>query len=351
MGIFSGSEKAKADDAQAWQPGDTCYTWLANGMLESVITPEGKTVTFEYDALGRRTAKTSDGTARMFCWDGNVLLHEWDCRENERPRLVTDDMGRESYDHKVTFENVITWVYDGRNFTPVAKVTEQERYTIVHDYLGTPTQAYDSKGKLVWEMLLDVYGNAKEYSGEKCFIPFCMQGMYAESELDGLYYNRFRWYDSNTGNYLSQDPIGLAGNNPTLYAYVFDINSQVDVFGLAKGDILTEGTVYRAGGNTLNNYTPSLPKDIEGLSTFSSTDVLKQRLPNVKKAQVLDLSKLGSDLIAVDDGGGHISIKPKNDPDKVKITEWGNLKGKEGVPNPLAEQVQQARTDSVKICH
>ena len=54
---------------------------------------------------------------------------------------------------------------------------------------------------------------------------------------------------------------------------------------------------------------------------------------------------------AVDDGGGHISIKPKNDPDKVKITEWGNLKGKEGVPNPLAEQVQQARTDSVKICH
>lgn len=138
-----------------------------------------------------------------------------------------------------------------------------------------------------------------------------MQGMYAESELDGLYYNRFRWYDSNTGNYLSQDPIGLAGNNPTLYAYVFDINSQVDVFGLAKGDILTEGTVYRAGGNTLNNYTPSLPKDIEGLSTFSSTDVLKQRLPNVKKAQVLDLSKLGSDLIAVDDGGGHISIKPK----------------------------------------
>jgi hypothetical protein len=34
--------------------------------------------------------------------------------------------------------------------------------------------------------------------------------------------------------YLSQDPIGLAGNNPTLYGYVKDINSWVDVFGLAS---------------------------------------------------------------------------------------------------------------------
>jgi hypothetical protein len=32
--------------------------------------------------------------------------------------------------------------------------------------------------------------------------------------------------------YLSKDPIGLAGNNPTLYGYVKDVNSWVDVFGL-----------------------------------------------------------------------------------------------------------------------
>jgi hypothetical protein len=34
------------------------------------------------------------------------------------------------------------------------------------------------------------------------------------------------------GSYLSQDPIGLAGNNPTLYGYVKDTNSWVDEFGL-----------------------------------------------------------------------------------------------------------------------
>ncbi len=35
--------------------------------------------------------------------------------------------------------------------------------------------------------------------------------------------------------YISQDPIGLAGNNPTLYGYVSDTNSWVDEFGLNCG--------------------------------------------------------------------------------------------------------------------
>ena len=47
-----------------------------------------------------------------------------------------------------------------------------------------------------------------------------------------MYYNRFRYYDPNTGNYISQDPIGLAGDTPTLYAFVSDINIQVDILGL-----------------------------------------------------------------------------------------------------------------------
>jgi hypothetical protein len=52
----------------------------------------------------------------------------------------------------------------------------------------------------------------------------------------GLYYNRFRYYDSNTGSYISQDPIGLAGNNPNFYAYTFDSNTEVDPFGLSRSE-------------------------------------------------------------------------------------------------------------------
>jgi RHS repeat-associated protein len=50
----------------------------------------------------------------------------------------------------------------------------------------------------------------------------------------GLYYNRFRYYSPETGQYLSPDPIGLKGGM-ALYAYVHDPNSFVDVFGLMAG--------------------------------------------------------------------------------------------------------------------
>ena len=38
---------------------------------------------------------------------------------------------------------------------------------------------------------------------------------------------------SEQGNYTQIDPIGLAGGNPTLYAYVKDPNILFDAFGLA----------------------------------------------------------------------------------------------------------------------
>ena len=60
--------------------------------------------------------------------------------------------------------------------------------------------------------------------------------------------------------YLQQDPIGLAGGNPTLYGYVKDTNILIDVFGLASFfrsmsraefyDILENG--WRAGANSMD---------------------------------------------------------------------------------------------------
>ena len=61
--------------------------------------------------------------------------------------------------------------------------------------------------------------------------PFRYQGQYEDLET-GLYYNRHRYYDCETGGYISQDPIGLKGSNPNFYAYVKDNNSWIDPFGL-----------------------------------------------------------------------------------------------------------------------
>ena len=76
---------------------------------------------------------------------------------------------------------------------------------------------------LIWKRELDIYGKVRFLKGEEDFIPFRYQGQYYDKETK-LCYNRFRYYSPETGLYISQDPIELAGNNPNFYAYVFDSN-------------------------------------------------------------------------------------------------------------------------------
>ncbi|WP_303848890.1 DUF6531 domain-containing protein [Apibacter mensalis] len=218
-----------------WEEGDWYYEWYANGMLKSVRKPDGDIISFEYDALGRRTAKIiGNHKIYRYIWDGNVLLHEWNYNLENSPKLLSDVKGNVRYEHDEPIENLITWVYEEGSLVPTAKLCEDKSYSIVSDYLGRPAQAYDDKGELVWQVEFDIYGRIREnLFNNKSFIPFRQLGQYEDVET-GLYYNRFRYYDSNTGTYISQDPIGLAGNNPNFYAYVHDSNAWMDPFGLSN---------------------------------------------------------------------------------------------------------------------
>ena len=226
------SRDAEAQDAfLQWQSGDYAYTWQGNGMLRSVTRPDGKTVTFRYDALGRRIEKVFDGRVYRYLWDGDVILHEWDYAEADRPNTVVTEAGEVTLDRPEPVENLITWVYDSDSYVPTAKIVGDRHYSIISDYIGRPVQAYDDNGNIVWQADYDIYGNVRNLNGSRQFIPFRLLGQYEDEEI-GLYYNRFRYYDPRIGNYISQDPIRLAGNNPTLYAFVTDPNLWVDVFGL-----------------------------------------------------------------------------------------------------------------------
>ncbi|MFJ1376767.1 RHS repeat-associated core domain-containing protein [Capnocytophaga canimorsus] len=130
---------------------------------------------------------------------------------------------------------------------PVAKLQGGKSYSIISDHIGTPLVAIDNEGVKVWERELDIYGKVRKLQGDKWFMPFLYAGQYYDKETD-LAYNRFRYYSPDTGAYISQDPIGLAGNNPTLYGYVFDGNTEVDVFGLfTKGDYFQMPSYYKQG--------------------------------------------------------------------------------------------------------
>ncbi|MGI5064381.1 RHS repeat-associated core domain-containing protein [Treponema denticola] len=92
-----------------------------------------------------------------------------------------------------------------------------------------------------------MYGKIRKETKERAnFAPILYHGQYLDTETE-LVYNRFRYYDPSTGAYISQDPIGLAGNNPTLYAFVKNVNTEMDVLRLDENDIATKLVLVRAG--------------------------------------------------------------------------------------------------------
>ena len=224
----------------------TRFAWYANGLLKKVIRPE-QTVEFTYDVFHRRIrklvknmaghGKADKGTVTKWVWDGNVPLHEWSYSETDIPKTVVNEWGEITFDREEpnplnASVNEITWLFDADSLVPCAKIENRKTYSIVCDHLGTPNEAYDADGKKVWECVTDIYGRTRTIKGTKHFIPFRYQGQY-EDEETGLNYNRFRYYSPEDGVYISQDPIGLAGNNTTQYSYVNDTNNSIDPYGLS----------------------------------------------------------------------------------------------------------------------
>ena len=194
---------------------DWHYSWNAAGRLIQVLRPDGQSVHFSYDALGRRLSKRFQNETTYWVWDNNVLLHEWTIAE-------PSDAGN---------EKVITWLFEEENFAPLAKLQAQAHYSFVSDYLGTPLELHDQTGEPIWAAELDSYGQVRRQLGEANACPFRYQGQYEDVEI-GLYYNRFRYYDPETGQYISQDPIRLDGGL-SLYEYVTDTANWADPLGLA----------------------------------------------------------------------------------------------------------------------
>ena len=57
--------------------------------------------------------------------------------------------------------------------------------------------------------------------------PFKYQGQYYDSEVE-LCYNRFRYYQPETGRYISEDPIKLLGGF-NVFEYMLGVKAQAQV--------------------------------------------------------------------------------------------------------------------------
>ena len=93
-----------------------------------------------------------------------------------------------------------------------------------HDQLGTPIQATDKTGNVVWSADYNVFGRATittpAASVDKPTVTSRLRlpGQIVDEET-GLHYNWHRYYDSEIGRYVTEDPIGFVGGYPNLYLY------------------------------------------------------------------------------------------------------------------------------------
>ncbi|WDE03671.1 RHS domain-containing protein [Thalassomonas viridans] len=166
---------------------------------------------YEYDALGRRSAKITEQGRTDFIWDNHQLIGEH-------------------------YQGKFTWyVYYPGSFLPVALIKDGEIYYYHLDQLGTPVCLTDKNAKAVWRDNGDAFGAPQDKPGNsdsnQIENPIRFQGQYHDQE-SGLHYNRFRYYCPKQGRFIHQDPIGLAGGiNP--YEYAPNPVNWVDPFGLS----------------------------------------------------------------------------------------------------------------------
>lgn len=252
--------------------------WDANQRL--IESHSNGTITrYGYDPLGRRLFKETGGTRTQFYWDGDALVGESKvARQSSKEPPPTSEgkvvalAERRDKSAPVTSHKVREYVYYPGTFEPVAlidgKGETQQIYHYHNDTNGCPTRLTDTSGEVKWAATYTAWGGVGRLLVDHVYNPIRLQGQYEDSETR-LHYNRFRYYDSEKGSFVSQDPLGLLfSDNP--YWISENVWRWIDPLGLVcqkKVKDLLEG------------------KDVWVKSIKEADELLKAALPNAKKVK------------------------------------------------------------------
>ena len=209
------------------------YRWNGNNQLESLTNEWGEVWYYKYDALGRRIEKACPqrNTKTTYLWDGDQVAYQ----ETERHNTL------ESQRHNVF--NGWELIAQQDNYFKTDLRNHHKTWTQTTNYAvcqpnGQPLALFNPQGKRTWRKApsslwgLPLVESWESKQAEPLNPNLLFAGQYFDQE-SGLAYNRFRYYDPQSGCYLKSDPIGLAGGE-TPYAYVHNPMGWIDPFGLAR---------------------------------------------------------------------------------------------------------------------
>lgn len=110
-------------------------------------------------------------------------------------------------------------MYGTKPHVPDYFVMNDDIYRIITDHLGSVRLVVRVKdGSIVQEMVHDEFGKTLSSAGAG-FQPFGFAGGLYDYNTGFIQFGA-RWYDPQVGRWVSKDPIGFAGGDTNLYAYV-----------------------------------------------------------------------------------------------------------------------------------
>jgi RHS repeat-associated protein len=209
----------KTVEQPGFRPKTWQFTWDGLNRLVKVSTPEKGVWMYAYDAFNRRVEKRQAGgcDAIRFLWDGYAVAERWQEKNG-------------------TSGGSVTWHIELSGLVPLAQETDSGIYPVLTDQIGFPRALFDQGGKRVWNQGHTLWGQpvpATSVANHETSIDTTSRfpGQW-EDEESGLHYNLHRYYEPQTGQYLSNDPIGLEGGLRT-HAYVHNPMQWSDPTGLA----------------------------------------------------------------------------------------------------------------------
>jgi len=126
------------------------------------------------------------------------------------------------------------------NGTLAAIIENNQIYYVHTDHLGTPHVITEQNQHIVWQATYTPFGQATIIT-QTLENNIRFPGQYFDQETQ-LHYNYFRYYDPQTGRYITSDPIGLSGGINTFGYVQGDPLGWIDPFGLAGARRGTTGT-------------------------------------------------------------------------------------------------------------
>jgi RHS repeat-associated protein len=171
------------------------YIYDLSNQLIRVLNNTNQVAEYTYDGAGQRIKKVTQTETRIFHYDrlGHLIAET-----NQSGQMLAE------------------YVYLGDQLLSMIKPGESVYY-YHNGHLGTPQVLTDDTQAIAWKAVYTPFGEAVP-SIQTVDNPFRFPGQYYDPET-GLHYNYFRYYNPQTGRYITPDPIGLEGGI-NLFTYV-----------------------------------------------------------------------------------------------------------------------------------